>query len=104
MSLEAMQLLAQAEEKVKQMKTESAAAAKKRIADTRQAGEAMLAEAVKKADRELDELSEKANQQAKDSAHELASRNEASKSAMRATAETNMDKAVSFIVERIVKG
>lgn len=103
MSLEAMQFLAAAEENVKQMKASSAAAAKKRIADTRLAGEAMLEEAVKKAERELDELSAAANEEAKKSAHELAAKNEASKSEMRAAAETKMAEAVSFIVERIVK-
>jgi len=102
-SLEAMQYLAAAEENVKQMKASSAAAAKKRIADTRLAGEAMLEEAVKKAERELDELSAAANEEAKKSAHELAAKNEASKSEMRAAAETKMAEAVSFIVERIVK-
>ena len=103
MSLEAMQFLAAAEENVKQMKASSAAAAKKRIADARIAGEAMLDEAVKKAERELDELSAAANEEAKKSAHELAAKNEASKSEMRAAAETRMAEAVSFIVERIVK-
>lgn len=103
MSLEAMQFLAAAEENVKQMKASSAAAAKKRIADARLAGEAMLEEAVKKAERELDELSAAANEEAKKSAHELAAKNEASKSVMRAAAEANMAQAVSFIVERIVK-
>ena len=103
MSLEAMQILAQAEEKVRLMKAESAAAAKKRIADAKLAGEAMLAEAVKNADGELDRLSEEANNKARQSAHELAAKNEASKSEMRAAAETKMAEAVSFIVERIVK-
>ena len=102
MSLEAMQILAQAEEKVRLMKAESAAAAKKRIADAKLAGEAMLADAVKNAERELDELSREANDEAKRSAQELAARNEAGKAGMKATAESNMDKAVAFIVERIV--
>ena len=102
MSLEAMQILAQAEEKVRLMKAESAAAAKKRIADAKLAGEAMLAEAVKNADGELDRLSEEANNKARQSAHELAAKNEAGKTAMRAAAHANMDKAVAFIVERIV--
>ena len=103
MSLEAMQFLAAAEENVKQMKASSAAAAIMRIADTRLAGEAMLEEAVKKAERELDELSAAANEKPKKSAHELAAKNEASKSEMRAAAEAKMAEAVSFIVERIVK-
>ena len=56
MSLEAMQFLAEAEEKVKQMKLSSAAAAKKRLANARLAGEAMLDEALRKARNELDAL------------------------------------------------
>jgi len=101
-SLEAMQILVQAEEKVRVMKAESAAAAKKRIADAKLAGEATLAEAVKKAQRELDRLSEEADDKAKQSAHELAARNEASKAGMKAAAQSKMDQAVAFIVERIV--
>ena len=75
MSLEAMQLLAAAEEEVKQMKIHAAAAAKKRIADAHLAGEAMLEEAVEKAKRELSELSAAANEEAKKSAQELAAKN-----------------------------
>ncbi len=103
MSLEAMQFLAEAEEKVRQMKAASVAAAKKRVADARLAGESMLDEAVKKADREIELMSAKADEEAKKSAHELAGKNEAGKAGMRAAAEANMAQAVSFIVERIVK-
>ena len=103
MSLEAMQFLAAAEDQVRQMKAASAASAKKRIADTRLAGEALLEEAMKKAERELDELSAAANEEAKKSAHELAAKNEAGKSEMEAAAHAKMDQAVAFIVERIVK-
>lgn len=103
MSLEAMQFLAQAEEKVRQMKSAAAAEAKKRIADARLEGEAMLDEAVKRAERELDELDARANDEARKSAHELAEKNEAGKAAMRTAAQERMNEAVSFIVERIVK-
>ena len=103
MSLEAMQYLAAAEEKVRQLKAASAAAAKKRIADARIASEAMQEEAEKKAQREIDELFAAATEEAKKNAQALAEKNEGGKSAMRAAAEGKMSEAVSFIVERIVK-
>jgi len=102
-SLEAMQYLAAAEEKVRQMKAASAAAAKKRIADARVAGEAMLEEAEKKAQREIEELFVSASEEARKSAQSLAEKKEADKAGMKAAAEAKMPEAVSFIVERIVK-
>ena len=103
MSLEAMQVIAEAEEKVRQMKASSAAAAKKRIADARIAGDNLVEEAVKKAQREIEELLSQVSREATDGAKELAQKSEADKAAMRAAAESRMPEAVSFIVERIVK-
>lgn len=103
MSLEAIQFLAQAEEKARQMKSAAAAEAKERVADAHLRGEAMLDEAVKRAERELAELDECADSEARKNARELAEKNEANKAAMRTAARERMDEAISFIVERIVK-
>lgn len=103
MSLEAMQVIVAAEENARQQKASSAAAAKKRIADARIAGEAMVAEAEKRAQHEIEELFADVNSRSTALARELADKNEAGKAALRAAAESKMPEAVSFIVERIVK-
>ncbi len=103
MSLEAIQFLAEAEEKARQMKAAASASAKKRVADARLAGEEALENALKKAETEVEELFAAANDKAMKSAHELSGKNEAGKAEMRAAAEAKMAEAVSFIVERIVK-
>ncbi len=104
MSLEAIQFLAETEEKARQMKSAAAAAAKKRLADARIAGEAMLEEALKKAEGELEALSAATTEEAGKSAQELVQRNEAAKAGMREAAREKMPEAVAFIVERIVTG
>lgn len=104
MSLEAIQFLAETEEKARQMKAAAAANAKKRIADARVSGEAMLEEALKKAEGELDALSAATTEEAGKSAHELVRKNEAAKAEMREAAREKMPEAVAFIVERIVTG
>lgn len=104
MSLEAIQFLAEAEDKARQMKAAAAANAKKRIADARVSGEAMLEEALKKAEAELDALSAATTEEAGKSAHELSRKNEAAQAQMREGAGKKMPEAVAFIVERIVTG
>ncbi len=98
-----MQYLAEAEEKIRQMKAAALAAAKKRVSDARLNGETMLDEALKKADREIEPMYAKADEEAKMSASSLAGKSESDKAGMRAAAEQKMPEAVSFIVERIVK-
>lgn len=104
MYLESIVSVSETEDRMRQKKTDAAAAAKKRIADTKAAGEAMVAEAVKKADAELTALQHDADAAAKDSARNLADSNETKKAVMRARAEKRMDAAVELIVERIVNG
>ena len=102
MSLEAMETLAAAEENVRRMRADAAAAAKQRIADAREAGEQLIADAVKKSAEEIAELARQSDEKAKADALELAGTNENRKAVMRAKAETRAAQAVDLIVERIV--
>lgn len=102
MSFEAMETLAAAEEKVRQMLADAATASKQRIADARSEGERILADALKGAENELAELNRQADAKAKADVMELAGNNENRKAALRARAEARADKAAAFIVERIV--
>ena len=102
MSLEAMETLAAAEEQVRRMRADAAAAAKQRVADAREAGEQMIADAIKKSSEEVAELARQSDEKAKADAVELAGSNENRKAVLRAKAESRAEQAVSLIVERIV--
>ena len=102
MSLEAMETLAAAEETVRRMQADAASAAKQRLAAAREEGEQLVAESLRRAEQELDELGKAADEKARADVIALAENNENRKAAMRAHAEARADKAAAFIVERIV--
>ena len=104
MYLESIVAVSETENRMRQMKADAAVSAKKRVAETRAAGEAMVADAVKQAEAELTRLRHSADEAAKTEARALADSNETKKAVMRARAESRMDKAVELIVERIVNG
>ncbi len=104
MYIESIVSVSETEERVRRMKAEAAAGAKKRVADARVKGEAMVAEAIKKAETEIAEMGRAADEQAMASARSLADSGETKKAVMRARAEKRMAEAVALIVERIVKG
>ena len=104
MSLEAMETLAASEENVRRMRADAAAAAKQRIADARESGERLIAEAIQKSAEEIRELDRQSDERAKAEALELAGSNENRKAVMRARAESRAEQAVALIVERIVNG
>ena len=104
MSFEAMETLAAAEETVRRMLADAAAASKQSIANARNEGEQILADALKSAESELAERNRQADAKAKADVLELAGNNENRKAALRARAEARADKAAAFIVERIVNG
>jgi vacuolar-type H+-ATPase subunit H len=97
-----METLAAAEEQVRRMRADAAAAAKQRVADAREAGEQMIADAIKKSSEEVAELARQSDEKAKADAVELAGSNENRKAVLRAKAESRAEQAVSLIVERIV--
>lgn len=102
MSLEAMETLAASEELVRRMRADAAAAAKQRIADARESGEKLIAEAIRRSAEEIGELARQTDEKAKAQALELAGNNENRKAVMRTKAESRAKQAVDLIVERIV--
>ena len=62
------------------------------------------AQAVGKAQRELQTLRAKSDEKAKADAEKLAAETKNKEAAMRIKAKTNLDRAASLIVERIVNG
>ena len=104
MSREAMETLAASEERVRRMRADAAAAAKQSIADARENGERLIAEAIRKSAEEIGELTRQADEKAKADAMELAGNNENRKAVLRAKAESRAGQAVDLIVERIVNG
>ena len=102
MSLEAMETLAAAEEKVRRMRADAAAAAKQSIADARAEGEQRIADAIKKSAEEIEALARQSDEKARADDLELAGSNENRKAVLRAKAESRAEQAVSLIVERIV--
>jgi len=101
-SLEAMETLAAAEENVRRMRADAAAAAKQSIADAREKGEQLIADAIRRSTEEIAELARQSDEKAKADAVELAGSNENRKAVMRAKAESKASQAVDLIVERIV--
>ena len=102
MSREAMETLAASEERVRRMRADAAAAAKQSIADAREHGERLIAEAIRKATEEVGELARQSDEKAKADAQDLAGSNENRKAVMLAKAESRAQEAVDLIVERIV--
>ena len=104
MYLESIVAVSETENKIRQQKADAALAAKKRVAEAKAEGEALVAQALKKAEEELVALQNTADDQAMTAAKALADSNETKKAVMRARAENRMDQAVELIVERIVNG
>jgi len=102
MSFEAITSIAEAEQKAKQTVAEAEAKAKQMIVDAENAGKAAVEAAVVKADSEVAELRRQADEKAVADAEKLSSDNENKKAALRAKAETKLEKAANLVVERIV--
>ena len=102
MSHEAIAAITGTEEKVRQMKADALAEAKRSVAQAQALGEDAIASAIKKADAEIAELMKKAEDKATADASGLAQSTENKKAAMRAKADVRLDKAAELIVERIV--
>ena len=97
-----METLAASEELVRRMRADAAAAAKQSIAEARESGEKLVAEAIRKSAEEIGELAKQSDEKAKADALALAGTNENRKAVMRAKAESKAEQAVALIVERIV--
>ena len=89
MSFEAITTIRDAENRAKQIQAE---------------GKAVIEAAVGKAQQELQTLRAKSDEKAKADAEKLAAETKNKEAAMRIKAKTNLDRAASLIVERIVNG
>lgn len=102
MSLEAIKVISEAEEKAKTAKAEASALSKKLIAEAEEKGKIAVENAKKKAEEEIRELKSKAGEKAKAEALELARNTENRKATMLVKAKSREDKAVELVIERIV--
>lgn len=94
----------QTEEKLRQDKADAAVQGKKRVAEAKADGEALIARSIKKAEAEVNARADALEEAFREKAGDRAASLENKKAVMRAKAESRMDKAVAFISERIVIG
>lgn len=104
MSLEALDTIATAEEKARQIRAAAQAEARRSVAQAEDAVKAAMAAADGKAETEIKDLIRKADEKAKEDAGVLASNTRNRQAAMKARAERKMDAVADRIVERIVNG
>ncbi len=104
MSLEALDTIALAEEKARQIRAAAGTEAKKALQAAEDAVAAMIAEADDRAEAEIREMTRKADEKAKEDAVALATSTRNREATMRARADRKMDQVADGIVERIVKG
>jgi len=102
MSFEAISDITQAEADAKAMVSAAETKARQMIVNAEAEGKAAIDAARAKADSELLELRKQADEKAKVNAQELSDDLENKKAALRAKAETRMEKAANLVVERIV--
>ena len=102
MSLEAIKTISEAEEAVHRRKAEAQQEARRAIAEAQAAADAVVDAAKAKAADELQGLVKTADDKSRADALELAGNTENKKAAMRVHAESRLDDAARFIVERIV--
>ena len=104
MALEALETIALAEEKARQIRSAAGTDAKKALREAEDAVAAMIAAAEEKADGEIREMTRKADEKAKEDAAVLASSTRNREATMKAHAERKMEEVADRIVERIVNG
>ena len=104
MSLEALDNIALAEEKARQIRAAAQAEAKRSVQEATEAVQAAIAAADEKASAEIRDLIRKADEKAKEDAGVLASTTRNRQAAMKARADRKMEDVVGKIMERIVNG
>ena len=106
MSFEAITTISDAENRARQIKADAqaAAAAAVEAAVVGQVGPRQGVSAVEQAHPDLQTLRAKSDEKAKADAETLAAEIKNKEAAMRIKAKTNLDRAASLIVERIVNG
>ncbi len=104
MSLEAIDIICQAEEAAIKLKADAAAAAKRAVEMVGEEGRAAMAQLESRVKAELKIKSEEAQARAKAEVESIAAENAAEKAALSEKAQAQLDEAVKYIVERIVNG
>lgn len=104
MSLEALDTIALAEEKARQIRAAAGTEAKKALREAQDTAVVMIAAAEGKAEDEIREMTRKADEKAKEDAAALASNTRNRQAAMKARADQKMEMVAMKIVERIVNG
>ena len=104
MSLEALDTIALAEEKARQIRAAAGTEAKKSLQAAEDAVAAMVAAAEDRAETEIRELTRRADEKAKEEAVSLAASTRNREATMRARAGRKLEQVADGIVERIVKG
>lgn len=102
MALEAVKLVAQAEQQSKDRKAEAALEAKKRLADAEKAGMDALATTKKQADAKVKELLAQADKDAAEDATKIKQQADADCAALRTNAKKRLEEAASLIVRKVV--
>lgn len=102
MSFEAIDKITEAEAQAKKLVADAEARAKQLVEDAENRGKAAVTAAGEKADRELAELKKQADGRAVSEANSLSGDVENKKAALRARAESRIDRAAELVVERIV--
>lgn len=103
-SHEAMQLIAEAEEKAKKAKAEALQRAQSDIAEAEKKAAELYSAGVRRAEEELGHLMHATDQKAAENAREAASASLSKQAAISAKADLRLDKAAKLVVERIVNG
>lgn len=104
MSIQALDTIALAEEKARQIRAAAGTEAKNALREAEAEAAALVTAAEERADSEIRELTRNADEKAKEEASRLAASTKNKKAAMHARADRLMDEAAGRIVERIVKG
>ena len=104
MAFEAITHIAQAEEASKVAVSYAEAQAKQMILDAENAGKTSVQSAIEKAEKELDLLKVKAEEQSAAKTEVLKNKLEKRKAELREAAEAKLGEAAKYVVERIVNG
>lgn len=102
MSFEAVTFINNAEKEAKNLIDEANAKAKQILAEADAAGKAAVDAALAKADSELSVLRSRSDEKAAEDSEHIGENVENKKAAIRARAESRLDKAAAIIAERIV--
>ena len=104
MSLSAIEIICEAEEKALKLKADAVADAKRAVETTKEEGKAALDRLESKILEDLKEKNEKAQSKAKAEMDAIARETDLLKAELISKAESRLDKAAEYIVERIVNG